>query len=131
MKVWDINSYYDVLQEFNRIEKYNEYCKKWFAYYNIVVDFTSKTDWGIEDIPDILDFNRIKQNINKLLEVIESSSNRLAISTQVNQNLTIYKVNEIEQRLQETLNVLGEWQFSYQTTGLAITGDNLKLGGVN
>ena len=131
MKVWNPNKIYNVAEEFNRIENFNEYCKKWFSYYNITVSFTSKINWTISDIPDINDFNRIKRNINILLNTIDSQSNRLSISTQLNQSFTVSKANEIEQRLNESLKLLGEWQFSQQITGLTYSGNNLKIGGVN
>lgn len=131
MKVWKSNDIYNVASEFNRIESYNEYCKDWFKnYYGIsVVDFVSNTNWVNTDVPDIKDFNRIKTNINYLLEII-GKAQRLTISSQVNQVLNDTKVNEIEQRLNDYLQELGEWQFAYDITGLAITGNAIRLGGV-
>lgn len=131
MKVWNPNKIYNVADEFNRIENFNEYCKKWLSYYNISVDFESKINWSINDIPDINDFNRIKRNINVVLEAIDSNSNRLPISTQLNQSFTVAKANEIEERLNENLYFLGQLQFSTNITGLNYTGNNFRLGGVN
>ena len=70
-KTWTYDDYYDFYVEFNRIESYNEYCKKWLNHYGIKVDsFTSKTNWTMSDIVDMKDYNRVKTNINLLLKAI-------------------------------------------------------------
>lgn len=131
-KNWNYNDYYDFYVEFNRIESYNEYCKEWLDYYGIkYTKFTSKTDWTMSDIVDIKDYNRVKTNINLLLNAIDSSINNLSISTQVNQVWNVEKANELEIRLKEYLKYLGEFQFAYNITGLTTTGNLLKLGGVS
>lgn len=132
-KEWKDNDYYDFYVEFNRIESYNEYCKEWLNYYNIKYEnFTSKTNWTINDIVDLLDYNRVKRNINIILNAIDSSSTSLAISEQqVNQVWNVEKANELEIRLKEYLKYLGEFQFAYNITGLTTTGNGLKLGGVS
>ena len=131
MKYWDKDKIYNFHIEFNRIESYNEYCKKWLKNYykQEIQDFTSKTNWTINDIPDVRDLNRIKTNINYLLTYF--SKENIAISNQVNQVWNEVKANEIETKLYGVLDIIGEWQFSYNITGLAITGNHLKLGGVN
>ena len=129
-RTWNEEDYYDFRVEFNRIESYNEYCKDWLRYYNIPMNFVSKTDWTMKDIPDIKDYNRIKNNINLILETIDSINNKLSISTQYNQVWNVEKANEIEVRLKEYLKYIGEFQFANNITGLATTGNSLKLGGV-
>ena len=128
---WNKQDIYDFYIEFNRIEEYNEYCKSWLKYFNINVDFQSKTDWKMTDIVDINDFNRVKSNINLIMETIESSTLPLEISEQSNQVFNDIKATEIDNRLKEYLKQLGEWQFTYNMCGLTTTGNSLKLGGVN
>ena len=129
-KEWLKEEYYNFSIEFNRIESYNEYCKKWLNYFGIVVTFDSNTNWNINDIVDIKDYNRVKTNINILLNAIQSDTTRLNIREQYNQVWNVTKANELEIRLKENLKKLGEWQFSNEITGIAITGNNLRLGGV-
>lgn len=130
MKFWDKDKIYNFHIEFNRIESYNEYCKNWLKNYygQSINNFTSKTNWTINDIPDVVDLNRIKTNINYLLNYFNKEN--IAISNQVNQVWNEVKANEIETKLYNVLDIIGEWQFAYNITGLAITGNNLKLGGV-
>ena len=127
---WSFNDVYDFYIEFNRIESYNEYCKKWLSYYNVNISFTSKTDWTINDIVDLQDYNRVKKNINAILNAIDSNSTRLTTSEQVNQVFNVDRANDMEIRLKEYLSYLGQMQFTDNTTGLTTTGNNLKLGGV-
>lgn len=129
-RTWNEEDYYDFRVEFNRIESYNEYCKDWLSYFNKEILFTSKIDWTMKDIPDIKDYNRIKNNINLILETIDSINNKLSISEQYNQVWNVEKANEIEVRLKEYLKYIGEFQFANNITGLATTGNSLKLGGV-
>lgn len=131
-KEWKDNDYYDFYVEFNRIESYNEYCKEWLSYYGVTLNFSSKTNWTINDIVDLQDYNRVKQNINTLLDVFDSNINRLNIISQVNQVWNVEKANEIETCLKEYLKYIGEFQFEFDITGLNVTGSNgLKLGGIN
>ena len=131
-KNWSFNDVYDFYIEFNRIESYNEYCKTWLNnYYNFNISFTSKTDWTMSDIVDLQDYNRVKKNINAILNAIQGSSTRLTTSEQVNQVFNVEKANEMEIRLKEYLSYLGQLQFAYNITGLTTTGNNLKLGGVS
>lgn len=131
-KEWNFNDFYDFYIEFNRIESYNEYCKNWLKnYYNFNISFTSKTDWAIEDIVDLQDYNRVKKNINIILNTIDSSITRLTTSEQVNQVFNVDKANEIEIRLKEYLSYLGNLQWLENRSGLTTTGNNLKLGGVS
>lgn len=129
-KNWENNDIYNFNIEFNRIESYNEYCKQWLAYYNIGISIESKVNWTIEDIVDINDYNRVKNNINVILNAINSSTNRLTISSQYNQVWNVEKANEIETKLKEYLSFLGNTQFQYNISGLTISGNNLKLNGV-
>lgn len=130
MKYWDNSKIYNFDIEFNRIEMYNEYCKTWLKnYYSQEIhDFISKTNWTKNDIPDIRDLNRIKTNINYILSLLDITN--ISISSQINQVWDSTKANEIENKLYSALKIIGGWQFSYNITGLSITGNNLKLGGV-
>ena len=129
-KTWNNDDYYNFNIEFSRIESYNEYCKEWLSYYGINVTFTSKTYWRISDMIDVKDYNRVKNNINILINAIGSNTNNLNISTQYNQVWNVNKANELEKRLKEYLKFLGEYQFAYNITGLSLSGNNLKLNGV-
>ena len=129
-KTWKNDDYYNFNIEFNRIESYNKYCKEWLSYYGINVTFTSKNNWNIYDVIDIKDYNRVKTNINILINAIGSNINNLNISTQYNQVWNVDKANELEKRLKEYLKFLGEYQFAYNITGLSLSGNNLKLNGV-
>lgn len=129
-RTWKNDNYYNFNIEFNRIESYNEYCKEWLSYYGINVTFTSKNNWNIYDVIDIKDYNRVKTNINILINAIGSNTNNLNISTQYNQVWNVDKANELEKRLKEYLKFLGEYQFAYNITGLSLSGNNLKLNGV-
>ena len=131
MKVRSNKDIYNFSIEFNRIESYNVYCVEWLSYYGIELQITSKTNWQYSDIPDIKDFNRIKSNINILINTLNIDYNNLNINTQFNQTFDYTKANEIEQRLSAYLKQLGEMQFAYNITGLTTTGNSLRLGGVN
>ena len=130
-KNWQNNNIYNFYIEFNRIERYNEYCKEWLSYFGINVDFTSKLNWDIEDIVDIQDYNRVKGNINIILNSIKSTTTRLSISSQYNQVWNVEKANELENKLKEYLAYLGNIQFGNSIVGLAICGNEMKLNGVN
>ena len=68
---WNKNDIYNFNIEFNRIEEYNKYIELWLKnYYGFSFEtLVHKTDWTIEDIVDLNDFNRVKRNINVLLEM--------------------------------------------------------------
>ena len=129
---WATNDYYNFNIEFNRIESYNEYCKYWLNnYFGKNISFTSKTDWTINDIVDIKDYNRVKENINLLIKTININLQDLAVDkTTYNQVFNVQKANEIETRLKAYLKQLGERQFANNICGLTTCGNNLKLGGV-
>ena len=131
MKTWKKTDIYNFSVEFNRIESYNKYCQEQLAILGINVDFINKTDWNENDIVDMNDLNRVKKNINLLLEAIDLSVSRLNISTQINQNWTNEKANELETRLESIMNVITNWQFMFDITGLKILGNEMKLGGVD
>lgn len=130
MKVWKKGDIYNFYVEFNRIESYNKYCQEQLKYYAINVDIINKTDWNIYDIVDLNDFNRVKRNINILLNAVKSNEQILNISSQVNQVWNYEKANEIEQKLKSILDTITNWQFAYEITGLAILGNDMRLGGV-
>lgn len=125
---WNKDDIYNFAIEFNRIEKYNEYCKQWLKYYGINVDFTSKINWNIQDIPSLQDYNRIKGNINLLLDIVNTSSIKLNIANNINQTFDYIKANELEIKLNDYLSMLTKMQFQTNITGLTTCGnDNLKL----
>ena len=124
-KEWNINDVYNFNVEFNRIESYNEYVENWlrnYYKYNFDYTFIHKTNWSINDIVDLTDYNRVKKNIIELLKAIDSK-NTLYISYQSNQLWNKEKANEIEKSLSEILTYLGDLQFSSQKCGLAICGN--------
>lgn len=133
MKTYTKNTIYNFYIEFNRIESYNEYIENWLKnYYGYTfATLIHKTNWNVNDIVDINDFNRVKGNINTLLNVINIDNMNLGISQQINQIFNDVKANEIEVRLNINLKILGETQFSYNICGLTICGNDLKLGGAN
>lgn len=125
-KEWSNSNYYNFADEFNRIEKYNEYIYTWVKnYYNITIDnLTHKTNWTINDIPDLNDYNRIKSNINKLIIALENGYNQLNITQSKNQNFHSGKANELEQALWANLDYLTSSQFEYKICGLTSCGSN-------
>ena len=131
-KEWNINDVYNFNVEFNRIESYNEYVENWlrnYYKYNFDYTFIHKTNWSINDIVDLNDYNRVKKNIIELLKAI-GSKNTLYISYQSNQLWNKEKANEIEKSLSEILTYLGDLQFSSQKCGLAICGNSsIVVGG--
>lgn len=131
-KEWNINDVYNFNVEFNRIESYNEYVENWLRnYYNYNFNYTfiHKTNWSINDIVDLSDYNRVKKNINELLKAINSNT-LLFISQQSNQLWNKEKANEIEKSLSEILSYLGDLQFSSKKCGLAICGSSsIVVGG--
>lgn len=131
MKIWARNDTYNFSDEFNRIESYIEWCKEWLAYYEIQVVVESKTNWVYNDIVDLQDYNRVKNNINVLLGAIQSNMTILELRNEVNQVFNDIRANEIEQRLYLIIDYVSELQWRYNITGLTITGNSMKLGGVN
>lgn len=131
MKIWQRNDIYNFSDEFNRIEQYIEWCKEWLAYYKIQVIVESKTNWVYNDIVDLQDYNRVKNNINILLQAIQSNLSLLEIRNEVNQNFNEIKANDIEQRLYSIIDRISEEQWRYNITGLTITGNSMKLGGIS
>ena len=131
MKIWQRNDIYNFSDEFNRIEEYIEWCKEWLAYYKIQVIVESKTNWVYNDIVDLQDYNRVKNNINILLQAIQSNLSLLEIRNEVNQNFNEIKANDIEQRLYSIIDRISEEQWRYNITGLTITGNSMKLGGIS
>lgn len=131
MKIWARNDTYNFSDEFNRIESYIEWCKEWLAHYEIQVIVESKTNWVYNDIVDLQDYNRVKNNINVLLGAIQSNMTILELRNEVNQVFNDIRANEIEQRLYSIIDYVSELQWRYNITGLTITGNSMKLGGVN
>lgn len=133
-KNWNTSDIYNFNIEFNRIEEYNKYIESWLKnYYGFSFEtLVHKTNWTIEDIVDINDFNRVKNNINVLLKQLSNSNNELPIVYIDNYFFDVKKANEIENRLISNLEILGNSQWQYNITGLTTCSNNdLKLGGVN
>lgn len=133
-KNWNTSDIYNFNIEFNRIEEYNKYIESWLKnYYSFSFEtLVHKTNWTIEDIVDINDFNRVKNNINVLLKQLSNSNNELPIVYIDNYFFDVKKANEIENRLISNLEILGNSQWQYNITGLTTCSNNdLKLGGVN
>lgn len=133
IKKWAKNDTYDVATEFNRIENHNKYNEKWLKYCGLIPlsnNLSHKTDWNINIIPDINDYNRIKNNINILLSSYNSDL-RLSINkTGINQVFSYVQANEIENAISETKKVVGNEQFRYNICGLSICGNNQRIIGV-
>lgn len=126
-KEWKSNDIYNFNIELNRIENYNKYVENWLnTYYGFSTNLTHNVNWTVNDIVDVNDINRIKTNINILLEQLNESE-RLPISTQVNQVWTSKQANEIEETMRIYIEVLGDLQFGNNITGLAITGNDLRM----
>lgn len=131
MKTWKRNDIYNFYEELNRIEGYVKYCQEQFDLTEEKTGIVSKTDWTIYDIVDVKDLNRVKNNINEILQRATTSDFRIGISSQVNQNWTYAKANELEYALGELEKAIALWQYSYEIVGLSIVGNFMKLGGVD
>lgn len=129
-KNWAKNDFYNFSEEWNRIESFNEYCYKWLNEYYKVLDETmiNKTNWQYTDIPDLNDYNRIKSNMNALQKIFLSIK-PFTTRNVVNESFDFNKANALEQVLKENMLVLGNWQFSYEITGLSVCGNNDRIGG--
>lgn len=126
-KEWKSNDIYNFNIELNRIENYNKYVENWLnTYYGFSTNLTHNVNWTVNDIVDVNDINRIKSNINILLEQL-NESDRLPINTQVNQVWTSKQANEIEETMRIYIEVLGNLQFNNNITGLTITGNDLRM----
>lgn len=130
---WKDNQFYNFNVEFNRIESYNKYVENWLRnYYNFDFEdivLTHKTDWTMNDIVDLKNFNRVKSNINILLKLMNRLGYQLSIRDNVNQIFNTISANEIERALTEYLATLGENQFLYNITNLTTCGNDLKIYG--
>ena len=112
--------YYNFADRFNEIESYNEYAKRWLSYYNFTVSFTSKLDWDVSDIPDVYDYNRIKLNMNLILQAL--SLIRMDISAAIHQNFDNVKAQELQNRLTDYLRWIGNRQFKHRISGQYVCG---------
>ena len=128
-KSWNRTDYYNFKDEFLRIEEFNEYCKEWLLYFGIEVSIEQMGTYANNSVVDLNDFNRVKSNINILLNALKIDK-QLNITNQMNQTFNDTKANELEERLKDYLNELGNWQFAYNTSGLTSTGgNNLRIVG--
>lgn len=127
-KTWQSNYIYNFDVELNRIENYNSIVENWLVnYYGVSLNLTHKVDWTMYDIVDLQDINRVKSNINKLLEVLGESVRVPVNKSQVNQVWTSRSANELEQAMATAMEVLSQMQFSSNVTGLTICGNNSRL----
>ena len=130
-KTWYSYDKYNFAYEFNRIERYNAFSQKWINdYFNGNIEFVNKTDWEITDIPDLNDYNRIKNNLNTLFYYYQGRK-PLSINTQINQIFDYNRANELEDVLKSNMKSLGEKQFfNMKKCGIIICGNSLNLGGI-
>lgn len=112
--------YYNFADRFNEIESYNEYAKQWLAYWGIYMTFTSKLDWDKSDMIDVFDFNRVKGNMNIILDSLQMS--RLDLSTVIHQNFDNVKAQELQNRLTDYLRWIGNRQFKHRISGQYVCG---------
>ena len=83
--------------DLNRIENWCEYLANILNEYSYKVNVNVKTNWIINDIPTLIEMERIRNNIKNLKEVYYSFTN-------VPENLKlmdIHKANDIEKILNE------------------------------
>lgn len=140
-KEWNYGDVYNFSIEFNRIESYNLYIEQWLKeYYGY--SFTSlehKTNWTISDIVDYKDFSRVSQNVGILFEHLNNIANKRPITPNIKpinrvQNNKVFnemEANRIEIYLNENSKKIGNMQFATEITGLAICGNENRLGGVS
>lgn len=131
---WHENDIYNFKVEFNRIETYNKYVDNWlhdYYKYNYTNPYTYKLDWSVLDIPDLLDYNRVKRTINLLSNQANSIYQNLDILEYPNINRFSYiNANDLEDRVFYNLRYVGGKQFSVNICGLSICGsqlNNLKM----
>ena len=109
----------------NWVGKTNMYAKKWFDYFSTPIVVASKTDWQKTDIFDLKDYNKMKTDINIVLNQLGIQP--LAISYLNHQNLTQTKYNGINSKIREYQAWLGNKQSEYKICGLATVGGELSL----
>lgn len=129
-KEWKKEDFYNFSIEFNRIEKYNKYIEHWLKeYYGLKFNpLIHVTSWTNYDIIDLNDYNRVKGNINELLNQMKYTNKTLNISNEINQTFNNQKANEIESALITMLDKIGQLQFNQKITNLYVCGSTNVLG---
>lgn len=128
MKVWKSTDYYNFREEFNRIEGFNSDIDNWLKnYFDIPFGtLTHNTNWNYNDIVDVNDFNRVKNNINKIANVFGVETT-LKSSNNINQTFNYQNANELEKYLEKNIEGIGNEQFRSPITGLTCCGLELNI----
>jgi hypothetical protein len=135
-KEWTRSSIYNFDIEFNRIETYNKYIKSCYGNFfptttsikELLYSVVIKNDYTIEDIPDLQDYCRIKNNLNILCEVNQITEiEKLPLNyTNPYEYFNYQKANELEARLRANLDVIGNRQYSSNICGLLSCGQTMS-----
>lgn len=135
-KQWTSSSIYNFDIEFNRIETYNKYIKSCYSnFFSTTSSITKlldsvviKNDYTIDDIPDLQDYCRIKNNLNILCQVNGLTEiEKLPLNyTNPNEYFNYQKANELEARLRANLDVVGNKQYSNNICGLLNCGQTMQ-----
>ena len=128
MKKWVSTDIYNMSDEFNRIEEYNQYIENWLKnYFDIPFGtLTHNTNWNYNDIVDVNDYNRVKNNINKIANVFGVETT-LKSSNNINQTFNYQDANELEKYLEKNIEGIGNEQFRNPITGLTCCGLELNI----
>ena len=128
MKQWLSTDIYNMSDEFNRIEEYNQYIENWLKnYFDIpFVTLTHNTNWNYNDIVDVNDFNRIKSNINEIAKVFDYETT-IKTSTKINQVFNFQVANDIETYVDINIELIGNGEFRHKITGLSTCGLELNI----
>ena len=131
-KNWVKNEIYNFASEFYRIESYTQYCCDWLIYFGLLNqdNILIKLDWNNNSIPDLIEYNRVKRNLNFVSMVLDEEQT-LQVLENANQKFTHDNANEMEKSLKNSVEKIGNWQFAYQISGISICGNNDRLAGVN
>lgn len=135
-KQWTSSSIYNFDIEFNRIETYNKYIKSCYSNFfsttssikKLLDSVVIKNDYTIDDIPDLQDYCRIKNNLNILCQVNGLTEiEKLPLNyTNPNEYFNYQKANELEARLRANLDVVGNKQYSNNICGLLNCGQTMQ-----
>lgn len=115
----------DIVKWANDIGKHNEYARKWLGYFNKNITLENKIDWTINDIIDLQDYNKMKNNINIVLLALKKQG--LSISQVNHQNLTDAKITAIKRKINEYQDWIGGSQEKYNVCGITTCGKELKI----
>lgn len=123
VKKWEQDDYYNVDEEFNRIEENNQYVDNWFKNYYKINTYGSlrhDTSRTIESIPYYTNFVNLVKNINLLTGVYNSDS---SLVIEVSNKFDLATINKIEEKNSMNLAYLGNKQFENKICGLSICGE--------